>query len=155
MPFQPGHAKFGGKKKGTLNKRTEHAAEVLARHGFDPIEAILEVYQEASKIYKNYGAIYDAINDAREIAGKFPTEDKSKDYLKLCLDSARELAGYMYPKLKLIEQVKVSALEGMTPEQRLEAMRQAVKALEAQVTNGPSPSGCSDPGSTKASPSSE
>ncbi len=50
---------------------------------------------------------------------------------------AKDIAGYVYPKLKSIEQSTNDPTKDMTPEQRLEAMKHAVAMLEMQVKSGP------------------
>jgi hypothetical protein len=128
-----------GRPLGARNKRTVEFMAVLEARGFCPATALIDCYVEAKKTYDNYGTIYDAICDARiaknDKDGSFaaPATDEGHKYLKIAADIAKDLAGYAYPKLKAIEQTKSNSLEGMTTEQRLEAMRQAVKFLEAQV----------------------
>jgi hypothetical protein len=112
---------------------------VLEAEGFDPAKALVECYREAKKTYDNYGLIYDAISDARtarnEADGSFaaPTEDNAHKYLKIAADIAKDLASYAYPKLKSVEQQRVSSTEDMTAEQKLEAARMMVKILEQEV----------------------
>lgn len=139
MTFQPGHKLAKGRPVGSRNRRTEDFLAVLEANNFCPASAMIECYQEARKIFDNYGVIYDAITDARvlknDIDGSFsaPAEDKAHIYLKIAADMAKELASYAHPKLKSIEKVRTDPLEDMTPEQKLEAMKSAVKMLEAQV----------------------
>lgn len=153
MPFKPGHKFSPGRVKGSHNKKTWEARETLARLNFDPIAALHECYSEAKKIYDSYGKIYEAISKAREASGNpYPLEDKAAHYLKIAMDAAKELASYTLPKLKAIEHIKSGPLDGMTAEQKLEAMKHAVKALEAQV--GTNDVRRTDDGSSKASSSS-
>lgn len=140
MPFEKGHSlsKGKGRPKGSISSRSIDFAQTLERHNFNPAEALIEIYKEARKTYDNYATIYEALENARIDEGKqiSPSEDKADKYLKIALDAAKDLAGYAYPKLKAIEQVKTGALDNMTPEQRLEAMKLAVKMLEDQVKSG-------------------
>jgi hypothetical protein len=112
---------------------------VLEAEGFDPARALIECYKEARKTYDNYGVIYDAICDARvalnDENGTFaaPPEDKADKYLKIAADIAKDLASYAYPKLKAIEQQRVSSTDEMTSAQKLEAARLMVKILEQEV----------------------
>jgi len=135
MPFLPGHKKMGGKVKGTVNKRSQDFLTVLERNNFCPASALIEIHNEAKQIYKSYSVIYQAIVEAKSNEQGYPAvvEDKAHTYLKIAADAAKELASYAYPRLKTIEQKNSDHLAGMTPEQKLEAMRQAVKLLEAQV----------------------
>lgn len=121
---------------------------MLEAEGFDPAKALIEIYREARKVYDNYGIIYDAICDAHEERARekglvnIPPEDKAEKYLKIAMDAAKDLAGYAYPKLKAIERPNPGLLDGMTPAQTLEAMKQAVQVLELQVqaeASGPKP----------------
>ena len=144
MPFQPGNKLSTGKPKGALSKRSLEFRAVLEKHNFCPVSAMIEVYIEAKKVYDNYGEIYSAIADARVEknfeTGQFaaPTEDNAHKYLKIAGDMAKDIASYTYPKLKSIEQTKEGALEGMTAEQRLEAMKHAVAMLELKIKDGSS-----------------
>ena len=53
--FQPGHAKVGGRKKGTPNKTSATVRELLAAEGIDPIQKILrEVEQLLSPMDRIY-----------------------------------------------------------------------------------------------------
>lgn len=75
---KPGERR-GGRKKGTPNKRTAKAAktiqETLDRIGCDPLEAMLEIAQEARK----------------------------QGDLQLSLTAYKELAQYVAPKRKAVE----------------------------------------------------
>lgn len=135
MTFQVGRKKTGGMQKGTIKQRTLKFNEIMEKHNFCAATALIEIYTEAKKVYDNYGTIYQALEEAREAKGMDirPTEDKADKYLKIALDAAKDLAGYSFPKLKAVEQSKPSITEGMTPEQKLEVMKQYVAALETQV----------------------
>jgi hypothetical protein len=142
MAFTPGHKLSKGRPKGTVNKRTMEFRSVLEANNFCPVTAMIECYQEAKRLFDNYGTIYEAICEARLIEndknGSYPTPlvDEGHKYLKIAGDMAKDIASYTYPKLKSIEQSKPDPLEGMTTQQRLEAMKQAVKLLEAQTKMG-------------------
>lgn len=43
MPFKPGNKNGSGRPKGSLNKRTYLAEEVLSKYDFDPLEFLLMV----------------------------------------------------------------------------------------------------------------
>ena len=134
MPFKPGNNLSKGRTPGALNKRTQTFIEVMQKHDFCAATALIECYRDAKKIYDSYGIIYDALTEAKIKTGDpFPVEDKADKYLKICLDAAKDLASYSFPKLKAIEQEKNNPLDGMSPEQKLEALQQAVKVLEMQV----------------------
>lgn len=136
--FQVGHKLAKGRPKGSINKRSQNFYDVLERENFCPASALIEIYREAKKTYDNYATIYDAIVEAKDAKGldASPVEDKADKYLKIALDAAKDLASYSFPKLKAIEQQKNNPLEGMTPDQKLEAMRHAVSVLELEVKIG-------------------
>lgn len=126
-----------GRPKGVRNKRTVEFMAVLENQGFCPASALIQCFEEAKRTYDNYGTIYQAISEARENTGNpVPVEDNAHKYLKIAADIAKDLAGYAYPKLKAIEHQKPNPLEGMSAEQKLEAMKQAVKVLEMEVKDG-------------------
>lgn len=52
---------------------------------------------------------------------------------ELRFSAAKEAAKYVYSQKKAVEHTSVNSLEGMNPEQRLEAMKHAVKMLELEV----------------------
>jgi hypothetical protein len=126
MPFQTGNNLSRGRPKGSKGKRTIEFQEVLERKNFNVAEALVWCYREAKNRYQEYNKRFE---DGRLSA----MEDNAPKYLKICADMAKELASYSFPKLKAIEHQKVNPLEGMTPEQKLEAMRQAVAKLELEI----------------------
>lgn len=145
MKFQNGHKLSKGRPIGSLNKRTAQALAILERENFCPVTALIECYKDAKKVYDNYGVIYDAILEAKEEQARekgyvaIPPEDKADKYLKIAADIAKDLTSYAYPKLKAIEQSKGNPTEGMTPQEKLEAARLMVKALEMEVKDDPQP----------------
>lgn len=134
-----------GRPPGSPNRRTIEFMRVLEAEGFDPAKALIECYKEARKIYDNYGTIYDAICDAREVAndkdGSYaaPPEDKADKYLKIAADIAKDLASYAYPKLKAIEQQRVNPVQSMTPTEKLEAAKMMVRILEQELKTDDQP----------------
>lgn len=46
MAAPKGHPKYGGRTKGTPNKKTQSLFDKCEAHGFDPFEALLEMAQE-------------------------------------------------------------------------------------------------------------
>ncbi len=139
MPFEKGHAKIGGRQVFTRNKRTLGFLEVLEKHKFCAASALIECYDDARKVYENYSVIFKAICEARDQRGLIPVEDKADKYLKMAIECAKELAAYSYPRNKAIEQVKHNPLDGLTAEQKLDAVKQMVKILEMEVGNGQGP----------------
>ena len=43
MPFTPGHAKVGGRKRGSVNKLNQHAAQVLSEMKCSPLVGIARI----------------------------------------------------------------------------------------------------------------
>lgn len=115
MALPVGHKKYGGRVKGTLNKRTEDFKRVLERHNFCAATALLDIYKRALNMSEALGA-----------------SDEGK-HLKIAGDMVKEIASYSFPKLKAIEQVKNSPLDGMSPEQKLEALESLKEVIKSQI----------------------
>lgn len=124
--FQIGHKMSKGRAVGSVNKRTAQFVEVLQARNFDIPTSMLDLYEICLKRF-----VEELDKQDRGIMS--PMESAAPKYMKMCSDLLIAMSGYAYPKLKAIEQVKPSITEGMTPEQRLEAMKQYVAALEAQI----------------------
>lgn len=131
MPFKPGNKLAKGRPAGSLNKRTLEFRALLDSAGFCPATAMMDTYRTALARFTE--------EIAKEDSGRIsPMESSAAKYLKIASDNAADLASYCYPKLKAIEQQKPDPLADMTPEQKLEAMKEAVKVLQAQVkASGP------------------
>lgn len=126
MAFKPGHQLSKGRPAGSLNRRSIEFRAVLEAAGFCPATAMMDTYKTALTKF--------AEECAKEDNGRIsPMESHAAKYLKIASDNAADLASYTYPKLKAIEQKKSDPLSDMTPEQKLEALKEAVKVLQAQV----------------------
>ena len=126
MTFTPGHTLSTGRPPGSLNRRSQQVIDVLERECFCP----------ASKFIDLYGIALAKFTEevAKEDSGRIsPMESSAAKYLKIACDQVAHLATYAYPRLKTIEQVQASPLEGMNVQDKLEALKQAVRALEAQA----------------------
>jgi hypothetical protein len=107
-----------GRQKGVKNLLTRRVSETAQRLGIDPFEILLRF----------------AAGDWRGLGYKRETHSEGFTIEPAVrARAAEQVAQYILPKLRSIEQTKPSALEGMTPEQRLEAMKHAVKLLEAHI----------------------
>ena len=85
MPFEEGHSKIGGRKKGTPNKVTLiKADDLLLEMDVNPIQRLIEIAES------NEASIDQRINCYKEIAK------------------------YTYPRLKL-QELWVSPLENLAP----------------------------------------
>lgn len=105
MPFKPGHKHAIGRPKGSMNKNNLQFREVLEKHNFCPATAMIEIFNEAKKVYQSYAVIYEAIVAAKSADQGYPAvlEDKADKYLKIAGDMAKDLASYAYAKRKAIE----------------------------------------------------
>lgn len=121
MKFEPGHKLAKGRPLGSLNRRTSELISKLEDGGFDPASELIDCYHEARKAY-----------------GKMSFAD-GLGYLKIASEIAKDLAGFCYPKIKAVEQIKGSLLDGMTPQEKLDAMKQAVALMESQVNESKTP----------------
>lgn len=121
--FQPGNP---GRPKGTKGKRLVEITEIADRLGCNPVEILMRFaqgdwqglgYSKGTKIvYTEAGAIEeDLITPSERI------------------QAAKEAAQYMYPKKKSVEHITQSSLEGMTPQQKLDALKQMVQLMEKEV----------------------
>lgn len=77
--FENGHSKVGGRVLGTPNRRTRDVETILSEEGVDPIRMIAEIAQ-------------DLTNDPG-----------------LRLTALRELAQYVFPKRKALDQIALQA----------------------------------------------
>jgi hypothetical protein len=152
MPFEPGHPKYGGRKKGSpskapiMSRRPAHypvlemvsgpksVSEILKEEGVEPAREMILCYKKAMAVFDNYGTIFEAISKAREMSGLFPTEDKGHIYLKIAADIIKDLAHYSYPKLKTIEHIK-PAKPDLLPDQKVTLMKRYIDVLE-NIKNG-------------------
>ena len=125
--FKPGAP---GRPKGALNKRTREAQAILEDAGFCPITAMIDMYKTAIERFA------EEIQKEDSGRGSGFIESDAPRYLKIASDAAKDLASYSYPKLKAIERISSNPLDGMSPEQRLEAMKQAVAFLESDIKKG-------------------
>lgn len=94
-----------GKPKGATSKIASKFKDTMDKHGFDIAQEMLDLYNEALADHKT----------------------------ELCAKILSEMAQYVYPKLKAIEHTNQDHLKDMSPEQKLEALKQAVTLLESQV----------------------
>lgn len=126
MGFKPGN-KLSGSRLGRPNKRSQEVKELLANTGFCPTLALVEVHKIAM-------ARFVEELEKVEADHTYAIASDAVAYLKIAGDMAKELAGYVNPKLKAIEHSKeLSPLDGMADQQKLEAMKLALGYFEAQV----------------------
>lgn len=119
-----------GRPKGSLNKRTLDYLEVLEYECFDAAAAMIHCYREAIGVWDKTKKECDQT--------KKPIPEEAAKYLKIASDNVKEIACYAYPRLKAIERKNFNPLEGMTPEQTLEALEKAAAILKIEMSNGKS-----------------
>lgn len=126
MPFQPGHKLSPGRQKGSMNRRSIEALKILEELDYCPIKKGVHIALEAEKQYEFY--------KEKVSEGRFsPMEDNAPTYLKIMSDTNKDLAGYVYAKLKAVEQIRVNATDGWSLEQKLEASKALTHMLEMQL----------------------
>lgn len=117
--FKPGNKLSKGKQKGSISKLRKELQETMAEHDFNPAEAFMYLYDKA------------------KVGIESGNRQEKPMYLKIATDIVKELASYSYPRLAAVQVSQKNPLDGMTHEQKLEAMKQAVLMLEAQGKNEP------------------
>jgi hypothetical protein len=95
-----GHAKWGGRKKGTRNKRTVFAHEVAEKMGVDPVQFLLEIVKsDALQIVVtdpvSGTVLLNEDGTPKRIWVAVTTQER--------LDASKTLIGYMYPKLQAMQ----------------------------------------------------
>lgn len=125
--FHKGKPKTGGRVAGVPNQRTKTIEETALRLKCDPFEVLLHV---ANGDWKALG--YDTSVIIKSSAdGSTYMEYTITPELRV--QAAKDACSYLYAKKKSIEHVTTNPLDGMTAEQKLEAMKQAVKLMEREV----------------------
>jgi hypothetical protein len=104
-----------GRQVGTPNKRTVAFYERIKDLGFDAAEEMVKIHSEAIRSLD------------------FCNREERLMYLGIALKAAAEIAQYCYPKQKAVEVKRENHLEGMSPQEKLEAMKAAVKLLENEM----------------------
>jgi len=128
------HLNRNGRPPGARNKRTMEFIEYLEGKGFNPAEALLDVYKIAMERFAEELMLLE--NNRRS-----PMESHAVQYLKIAGDKAAEIASYAFPKLKAIEYKRSNDYDGLTLMEKLEASKQLVILLEDEVKkNGSKPS---------------
>jgi len=107
--------KTGGRQKGTPNKRTQEALEILAELDCDPIEGMARIAKDEA--------------NSPELRGRM----------------LAELAGYAYPKRKAVEVTNIAEPEPNSPgvtlaqvltPQELQELRDRLAAAQAKGVDG-------------------
>jgi hypothetical protein len=83
-----------GKKKWSLNERTQLALRRFEAAGFCPVKEAIEVYSIAKEAYENQDGVHHTSEGV---------VDNNHQYLKLMADVCKSMMPYAFPKLKQIE----------------------------------------------------
>ncbi len=126
--FQPGNP---GRPKGAISKRTRILEDKLKEFDCDPFDVLLMFAKGDWEALGYDSSVYVKEGDggSTTIGYTIPPE--------LRMSAAKELCQYLYPKQKSVEHITRNVLEGMSPEQKLEAMKQAVKMMEGEIGKEP------------------
>lgn len=94
--FAKGHPRFGGRKKGSVNKRTKHARDLAAEMGADPIEFLLRIMTSESI---EVAMVDEKGKTVLDFNGK-PVLVHEAIPLAMKIDAAKNVAPYVRPKLQ-------------------------------------------------------
>lgn len=126
--FKPGQSgNPAGKPKGAISKRKRSVLDTVERLGIDPFEVLLLFAKGDWRALGYESEKFIVSQNDHGVYEKFTIDPSVR------AKCAAEAIQYIVPKLKSVEHTRPNALEGMTPEQRLEAMKQAVAMLEGQI----------------------
>jgi hypothetical protein len=89
--FKPGHAKVGGRTKGTANLKTVAFQKTLEARGFNIADALLDCYNEARKLCEQC---------QRRGPSYLP---EAVSAINIASTTADRMARYVYPQKKSIE----------------------------------------------------
>lgn len=81
-----------GRPPGAQNKRSLEFKDIMERHKFCPVVAMIEVFNEAKRQYERFG-----------LAEEGQQHDIAHKYLRICGDMSAEIASYSFPKRRAIE----------------------------------------------------
>ena len=113
--FEKGNKYSTGKPKGAVSKQRKEFLQTMEEHGFSPAEAFLYLYSKAKEGIEH--------GNRQELP----------QYIQIAAGLVKDMASYVYPKLSSVTVNPNNPLDGMTAEQKLEAMREAVKLMEREV----------------------
>lgn len=95
-----GHPRYGGRRKGSLNRRTQFARDLAEKMRVDPVEFLLQIVAT--------DAVQVPVTDS-ETGTPLLNEDGSPKRvwqvitLNQRIDAAKALLGYLYPKLQAVQ----------------------------------------------------
>jgi hypothetical protein len=129
MAFQPGNKLSTGRPAGSKNKRTLELEALADKHECNPFEVLL-LFAKGDWEALGYDSSVIVKEKADGSGSTFMEYTISPELRAKCAEKACE---YLFPKRKSVEHVQNNMLEGMTPQEKLEAMKQAVRMLEGQL----------------------
>ena len=95
--FQLGHPKYGGRKKGVVNKRQKFAQQLAAEMKVDPVQFMLQVLNSN---YIEIPVLANAVTGEVKLKPNGqPEMQKIVVPLELRMDAAKAVAPYVYPRL--------------------------------------------------------
>ncbi|MBZ5607253.1 MAG: hypothetical protein LAP38_03275 [Acidobacteriia bacterium] len=126
MNFEPGHKKIGGRAKGTPNKLTREAIEILERLGCNPIEGMARIAQGdvPCRVCRGKGKTLYQPARGKELAERTCESCYGRGLEIITPELSgkmyAELAQYIFPKRKAIEHTVTETgpdFNKMTPKQ--------------------------------------
>jgi hypothetical protein len=108
MKFLPGHKGYGPQA------RTKRFEAVLEKHNFNAAEALVWCFMEAKNNYESAEA----------------DSDCSK-YLAIASGNAKEIASYVFPKLKSIDKTE-NVWEGLSLDEKIIAVKDYLVLMEQE-----------------------
>lgn len=128
MPFEKGNKLATGRPKGSLGDRKRRVETLCKDLDVDPMEILLRF---AKGDWKGLGYKSETVT---KYSGETHWEEERISSSER-IQAAKEAAQYVYSKLKTIEVIKENQFEGMTLEEKLQAMRQAVQVMEKMIAS--------------------
>ncbi len=122
--FQSGNA---GRPKGSTSALTRRMRELAENMNVDPFEILLHFANGDWKALGYASEKYISNIDKNGATEKFTIDPAVR------AKSAAEAVQYIAPKLRSIDYSNGDALQNMTPEQKLEALKTAANLLENQI----------------------
>lgn len=104
-----------GRPVGSYSNRSVAFFDSVMQEGFDAAKEIIGIFRAAKQKFED------------------PTTTDKSTYLSIALDAANKITHYSYPVPKIPDQATANALEGMTPEQKLEALKHAALLVEKEI----------------------
>jgi hypothetical protein len=138
--FQPGHQKFGGRKK----RSPAMVRELADKMGVDPIQFLLKVIAS------------DTVEEVRIVEGK-KTRVTVPVTIEMKMDACRIVSGYLYPKLSTTQvtgkdegPVELATLDisAIIADPALVEMAQKLAITMAEADRNPAPARILPPGDT-------